>query len=412
MTQKMKTKPIRCINLKFFQKNNLFKLILIFINIIIVNLFLPTTGNSFTKPLAMHSKGEKFSHILKSDNFSLNARNVKVLRSKDNTLWIGTSMGVIKYDTSSINNYKVYDNRNGLLSNGIFSILNSKNNQTWIGTYGGGLTLIDSNKFLNINTPQGLNDSFVYDQKFINDVMWIATWSGVNRVIGDPLDPRSWTSFTVKNTNGGLIDNWVYSIEVGEGDNIWFGTEAGLSLYNGKQWNKWDHKNGLGAAYEVVKDDNTLATDAFQGSHHKVQSNDLPNAGHSNYRPNYIVSMLLDKKNRLWIGTWGGGLSMFDPKSKVFRNFTVKDGLPGNYILALSKGPDGNLWIGSNKGLTSFNGKLFKTYSKINGLISDYVFSIEFAINSFIWVGGHHGITKLQIDNATGRLTRREKKQP
>ncbi|MDG2267732.1 MAG: hypothetical protein P8L69_02270, partial [Alphaproteobacteria bacterium] len=66
---------------------------------------------------------------------------------------------------------------------------------------------------------------------------------------------------------------------------------------------------------------------------------------------------------------------------------------------------------GSNKGLTSFDGILFKTYSKINGLISDYVFSIEFAINNFIWVGGHHGITKLQINNATGRLSRREKKQ-
>jgi ligand-binding sensor domain-containing protein len=100
---------------------------------------------------------------------------------------------------------------------------------------------------------------------------------------------------------------------------------------------------------------------------------------------------------------------MFDPKSKVFRNFTVKDGLPGNYILALNQGSDGNLWIGSNKGLTSFDGTLFKTYSKINGLISDYVFSIEFAINNFIWVGGHQGITKLQIDNATGRLTRLEK---
>ena len=411
MTQKMKIKPIIFINLKLFQKNDLFKLFLIFINIIILNLFLLTTGNSFTKPLAKYSKGEKFSHILKSDNFSLTARNVKVLSSKGNILWIGTSMGVIKYDTSTINNYKVYDNRNGLLSNGIFSILNRKNNQTWIGTYGGGLTLIDSNKLLNINTPQGLNDSFVYDQKFINDVMWIATWSGVNRVNGDPLDPQSWTSFTVKNTNGGLIDNWVYSIEVGEGGNIWFGTEAGLSLYDGSQWNKWDHKNGLGADYEVVKDDNILATDSFQGSHHNVHSNDLPNTGHSNYRPNYIVSMLLDKKNRLWIGTWGGGLSMFDSKSKVFRNFTVKDGLPGNYILALNQGSDGNLWIGSNKGLTRFDGKLFKTYSKINGLISDYVFSIEFAINNFIWVGGHHGITKLQINNATGRLSRREKKQ-
>ena len=67
---------------------------------------------------------------------------------------------------------------------------------------------------MNFNTPQGLNDAFVYDQKFIGNIMWIATWSGANRVSGNPINRESWESFTVENTNGGLIDNWVYSIEV------------------------------------------------------------------------------------------------------------------------------------------------------------------------------------------------------
>ena len=79
---------------------------------------------------------------------------------------MGTSMGVIKYDTTSIENYVVYDNRNALLSNGIFSITIGPNNQIWFGTYGGGLSFIDDKKWININTPQGLNDAFVYDVKF------------------------------------------------------------------------------------------------------------------------------------------------------------------------------------------------------------------------------------------------------
>mgnify|MGYP000114215588 FL=1 len=323
---------------------------------------------------------------------------------------MGTSMGVIKYDTTSIDNYTVYDNRNTLLSNGIFSISIDPKDKVWFGTYGGGLSILAAGEWVNINTPQGLNDAFVYDLKFTNTSMWVATWSGVNRVQGDPLIHDSWASFTAENTNGGLIDNWVYAIEIGENNNIWFGTEGGLSLFNGKQWKNWNHKNGLGASYEIVKHDNRLATDSFKGSHHSNQVINLPNTENVSYRPNYIVSMRLDQSNRLWIGTWGGGLSMFDIETQIFRNYTVKHGLPGNYILAIHEGFDGNLWIGSNKGLSKFDGTTFLNYSQTNGLISDYVFSIEFDNDSFLWIGGHHGMTRLKIDVKSGQLSRLDSK--
>jgi len=99
---------------------------------------------------------------------------------------------------------------------------------------------------------------------------------------------------------------------------------------------------------------------------------------------------------------------LFDPKKKVFRNFTVQDGLPGNYILALKEGPDGNLWIGSNKGLTRFDGSHFLNLSKTNGLIGNFVFSIEFDRDNFLWVGGHHGMTQLKVNPLSGNLFRLE----
>ena len=326
----------------YFQRKNLLRLIPIVCWLFIFTVLFPTTGSPFDKPLAKHTKGEISSHILKSDKFSLNTRNVKVLKSQGGFLWMGTSMGVIKYDTTSIENYVVYDNRNALLSNGIFSITIGPNNQIWFGTYGGGLSFIDDKKWININTPQGLNDAFVYDVKFNNNAMWIATWSGVNKVEGNPLTRDSWTSFTVENTSGGLIDDWVYAIEIDENNNIWFGTEGGLSLFNGKKWKHWNHKNGLGASQELVIHDNQFTTDSFTGSHHSDQVINLPNTENVSYRPNYIVSMHLDQFNQLWIGTWGGGLSMFDTETQIFRNYTVKDGLPGNYVLAVTEGPHGN----------------------------------------------------------------------
>ena len=395
--------------LKYFQNHIHVKPTYLILYFLFLFTLLPTSGNTFDKAPAEKTKGEDSPHILRSNNFSLNARNVKILKSEGNILWVGTSMGIIKYDTSSIDDYTIYDNRNGLLSNGIFSIVIGPKKRIWVGTYGGGLSRMDGQRWININTPQGLNDAFVYDQEFTEDAIWIATWSGANRVSGDPLSRDSWESFTVENTNGGLIDNWVYAIEIGKNKNIWFGTEAGLSLFDGKKWLNWNHKNGLGAPYKLVRKDNHRVTDTFKGIHHNHQTDDLQNTKSANYRPNYIVSMLLDQTNRLWIGTWGGGLSLFDPKKKVFRNFTVEDGLPGNYILALNKGPNGNLWIGSNMGLSRFDGKNFLNFSKINGLVSDYIFSIEFDSDGLLWIGGHYGMTQLKIDPVSGNLSRLDK---
>lgn len=382
------------------------KLQAIAINCLILLILIPKYGSTFDKPISLKTHGENSPHILNANNFSLNARNVKALKSQGNMLWIGTSMGVIKYNKSSKDDYIIYDNQNGLLSNGIFNITIGPNSKTWIGTYGGGLSLMEENKWVNINTPLGLNDAFVYDQEFTKDSIWIATWSGANRVRGDPFSRKSWESFTVKNTNGGLINNWVYAIEIDKDNNIWFGTEAGLSFFDGEKWLNWNHKKGLGAPYSLMKKDNHQSTNTFKGTHHSQQNYDIPNNKSTNYRPDYIVSMLLDQTNRLWIGTWGGGLSLFDTQKKTFRNFTVKDGLPGNYILSIYEGPRGNLWIGSDQGLSRFDGSNFINYSKINGLISDYIFSIESDSDNFLWIGGHYGITQLSMDPLSGDLSR------
>ena len=59
-------------------------------------------------------------------------------------------------------------------------------NRPWVGTYGGGLSHFDGKQWHHYNTPQGLNDAFVYDIEFDKNSLWLATWSGVNRVTGDP----------------------------------------------------------------------------------------------------------------------------------------------------------------------------------------------------------------------------------
>ncbi|MDZ4260989.1 MAG: two-component regulator propeller domain-containing protein, partial [Pseudomonadota bacterium] len=118
----------------------------------------------------------RFSH------FRVGNRNVKSMFADGKYVWVGTSGGVIRYDTET-DDYQLFNNKNsGLLSNGIFHI-SRLDEQMAIGTYGGGLALLNpaTDEWSTINIPQGLADQFVYDViKAKNGDVWIATWSGAN----------------------------------------------------------------------------------------------------------------------------------------------------------------------------------------------------------------------------------------
>ncbi len=360
-------------------------------------------GNAYTfeKQVAEKTYGEPYPHILKKETFTLNTRNIKVLKADGKYLWIGTSHGLLRYDTHGKDEIEVYDNTDKLLSNGIFAIALDKAGLPWIGTYGGGLSHFNGSSWENHNTPNGLNDAFIYDIQFESNTIWLATWSGVNFSKGSP--KKSWDSFTLENSNGGLIDNWVYAVEIEKSGRAWFGTESGVSTYFNGEWKAFNHVNGLGAPLEKVEKDNEGTMSLFQGEHHASQpSPSIPHIQTADYRPNYVVSMHLDSQERLWIGTWGGGLSLLDTKNFTFRNFTTQDGLPGNFILALEEDPSGGLWIGTNKGLSMFNGKSFQNFSRINGLESKFIFSLEATKDHSLWIGGRNTLTHIMINPFSG----------
>jgi ligand-binding sensor domain-containing protein len=336
----------------------------------------------------------KFSH------FRVGNRNVKGMLADGDEVWVGTSGGAIRYDLRS-NDYKLFDVKNGsLISNGVFHVSKVRG-KIMVGTYGGGLSVYtpETEQWKNYNIPDGLADQFVYDiAEAVNGDFWIATWSGANRVPrGDLDDASSWETFTLENTDGGLPNDWVYGVEVGKNGETWFATEGGLARFKDRKWTNWKHEDGLGAPYELVKDDITFSNDPAKSSKHHAKQK--AEQGLSNvkvgYNPNYIVSMVVDEEGVVWCGTWGGGLSRFDGKS--WKTYTVKDGLPGNHIFMLRKDRGGQMWIGTNKGLARFkpDGSGFIVMTKADGLFADNVFSLAQASDGSLWVGSFGGVARI-----------------
>ena len=77
---------------------------------------------------------------------------------------------------------------------------------------------------------------------------------------------------------------------------------------------------------------------------------------------NNIADVLADQKDHLWIATNGGGLVRFDGKS--FYIINSRQGLPSDQVRTAKVSADNTIWIGTDKGLSSFKVEL-ETIAKI-----------------------------------------------
>ena len=342
-------------------------------------------------PVNVPNPDSHFTH------FRVGESNVKSILADGESIWVGTSGGVIRYDTAS-DNYKLYDNRTGLLANGIFH-LSKLDGHLVAGTYGGGMSILDeqTETWKTYNIPDGLGDGFIYDVlKLDNGDVWIATWSGVNRVRGGNLDDRSaWELYTVANTDGVLPNDWVYALQPGKDGTVWLATEGGLSHFADGQWQSWGHADGLGAKYEDVKSQIEFTNDPANYSEHHARQKEEMGLQDVDvaFNPNYIVALLVDRDGAVWAGTWGGGLSRFDGDSWTV--YTVADGLPGNHVFMLHEDAQGTLWIGTNNGLARMNDSGFTTFTTSDGLYSNRVFAMTTSDDGSRWIGSFGGVARV-----------------
>lgn len=69
------------------------------------------------------------------------------------------------------------------------------------------------------------------------------------------------------------------------------------------------------------------------------------------------------------------------------RIYNEEKGLSGNFIFSIAQDRNGVLELGTEKGLTGFNGDRFSTIDKTNGLAEDQVSCVFVASNGITWVG-------------------------
>lgn len=103
-----------------------------------------------------------------------------------------------------------------------------------------------------------------------------------------------------------------------------------------------------------------------------------------------------DRPGKIWLGSIGDGLSIFDPKTDSTTILTTRNGLANNKVVSILEDAEGMIWAGTYNGLAviSAEGKVIANLYQQNGLSSNEFnrFSQLKTSDGKLWFGSINGL--------------------
>lgn len=350
-----------------------------------------------------------------------------IIEDRSNILWIGSQSGLIKWDRKS-QKFLLYDKDfrgNNLFSGNIVaSIYEDDQSVLWVGTWGTGLHLFDRKtgrvtKYTE-KSPPPLNISndyvhVIYPMR--NGNILIGTRSGVQIFNKGSRRFEDYFSRFGIETKQHFAQNRIYDIKEDNLGNLWVATRLGLYKFDGKSIEGFFHNptDSLSLSSSEIHcielDNNYLWVGTFNGLNRlDIQTKEIIRfIRASTYQKgdlisNDIVSLLIDSRGDLWVGT-SSGLHRYNKPSNFFYLYTESDGLPNNLIYAIVEDNIGNIWVSTNWGLAMIN---HNTYDIISYGVSDGLQSYEFNVGAShksskgtIYFGGILGLNAFDPESIT-----------
>ncbi|MFN3315767.1 MAG: ATP-binding protein, partial [Raineya sp.] len=135
-----------------------------------------------------------------------------------------------------------------------------------------------------------------------------------------------------------------------------------------------------------------------------TQKTQLFNVKNANLVSDLVNDIFEDSKGQIWIGT-NYGISVYN--EGVFKNYSRKNGLPSEYILSICEDKNKNIWIATLGGLLKYDIQTSKfiLLTEENGILYDNVYSVLVDSENQIWAGTQIGITKLKLDKQSNPIS-------
>jgi ligand-binding sensor domain-containing protein len=109
---------------------------------------------------------------------------------------------------------------------------------------------------------------------------------------------------------------------------------------------------------------------------------------HDGLASNEINAISRDDSGIMLLGT-ENGISLFD--GSTFISLDKRNGLTGNQVSFLNQTADGAIWIATSSGISRYQSETITTYTDVDGLAGNWVTSILEDDQGVLWIGSLHG---------------------
>ena len=363
-----------------------------------------------------------------------------------------------------------FTTQDGLCSNQILDIAQDKFGKIWFATQNG-LTCFDGFHYNiyrnNIEQSNSISDNTITALTIDSDGnLWAGTQDGLNKF---DYTTRTFTRYyTDKQQKNSLRSNHIKALYADKEGFLWIESAGGfLSRLNLKtqEWNHVSHTSlpteGNYFYHHIFEDSNhniwvggrlthiaLIPGKEMKAIRHPIQNKDevyfdpgcfVETAGKellcSNYEgalgcynpdsgffhtilqiPVGATSAVRDDDGKIWIGGDLRGLIRIDFENQIYHNFQNNpqdnNTLLSNNVSCLYKDRDGNIWIGTDKGVSMYAHKYnsIRHYRKIpdaNSPVSDHITALLQDHNGLIWVGTEsEGVDTFSLEKGQfGNLT-------
>ncbi len=326
-----------------------------------------------------------------ADPYSLTDNAVYTLcKDREGGIWVGTYFGGINYYSRQYDRFQKFfpdHSARAISGNIVREICADADGYIWIGTEDAGLNKLDPatghiTQFTPTGNTHGISYSNIHGLLATGNDLWIGTYeNGL-----DIMDRR--TGIVKKHYVAGpaphqLKSNFIVSLLQTTSGDIYVGTGNCLFRYNPATDDFTQIAaipGGIFVSCMLEAHDQTI----WVGTHDRgvyyfnpvtqVSGHFENNAADAkSLAANTVNALYEDAQHVLWLGTEGGGLSRLNVERTAFTRITTKEGLPSNFVFKILEDDQHQLWITTSRGLVQYDRKqgAVAAYTQANGLLND-----------------------------------------
>ncbi len=372
----------------------------------------------------INPKGElvkQFSKKLSGNQHIISNRISKIVERENNDIWIGTMEGLTILNSEG-NQDIVPNNRNGLPHKGVFDLLVDRNDGVWVATWSGGLAYYNKLNykfplFQNTATDESSWNSVIstFAEDKNNSILVGSENHGLHIYTPKSNKYEKVKDFPVQYIKAIKSDNqnrlWISTLYEGlwlkENDNVkrvgdiegifstiltnkqgvWIGTRTSGAIFYDEMKNTFEtfkpnsnntdaiSSNAIWQIFEDSKGNLWFSSDFgisvrykndthFTNYYYSKTENSLSS------NTNYTVAE--DKFGKIWIGTAGKGIDIFDPKNNTFKKFSLNNKIKDAEVYCILRDKNDNMWFSSNQGIYAYynDTETLKNFTREDGLLS------------------------------------------